>query len=51
MGPENGMNPNKISYFSMEEYIDRIKLESYLLEHLDETSKEYSQLYYVYEEE
>ena len=41
MGPENGMNPNKISYFSMEEYIDRIKLESYLLEHLDETSKEF----------
>lgn len=41
MGPENGMNPNKVSYFSMEEYIDRIKLESYLLEHLDETSKEF----------
>ena len=41
MGPINGMNPNKVSYFSMEEYVDRIKLENSLLEHLDETSKEF----------
>ena len=41
MGPLNGMNPNKISYFSMEEYIDRIKLETSVLEHLDDTNKEF----------
>ena len=41
MGPINGMNTNKVSYFSMEEYVDRIKLENSLLEHLDETSKEF----------
>lgn len=41
MGPKDGRNLNKVSYFSMEEYIDRIKLEGYLLEHLDETSKEF----------
>lgn len=41
MGPINGMNPNKVSYFSMEEYVNRIKLENSLLEHLDETSKEF----------
>lgn len=41
MGPLNGINPNKISYFSMEEYIDRIKLETSVLEHLDDTNKEF----------
>lgn len=41
MGPQNGINPNKISYFSMEEYIDRIKLETFVLEHLNETNKEF----------
>lgn len=41
MGPINGMNPNKVSYFSMEEYVNNIKLEDYLLKHLDETSKDF----------
>lgn len=41
MGPKNGINLNKVSYFSMEEYIDKIKLETSLLEHLDETSKDF----------
>jgi len=41
MGPQNGINPNKISYFSMEEYVDKIKLETFVLEHLNETNKEF----------
>lgn len=41
MGPKNGINLEKVSYFSMEEYIDKIKLETSLLQHLDETSKEF----------
>ena len=41
MRPQNGMNPNRVSYFSMEEYIDRIKLETFILEHLNETNKEF----------
>lgn len=41
MGPQNGMNPNKISYFSMEEYVDRIKLDTFVLDHLNETNKEF----------
>ncbi len=37
----NGMNDDKIEYFSLEEYIKRIKLSSELLEHLEETNKEF----------
>ena len=41
MSPENGSNPNKTTYFSLKEYVNRIKLESYVLDHLEETSKEF----------
>lgn len=38
MGPENGMNPAEVFYFPMEEYVKNIKLNEYLLEHLEETN-------------
>lgn len=41
MGPENGINLDKISYFPMEDYINNITLENYLLEHLEETGKNF----------
>lgn len=43
MGPENGMNSSEVYYFDMEEYIKRIKLESYLLEHLEETNANFEE--------
>ena len=36
---EKGMNSDYISYFSMEEYVDRIKLSNSLLAHLQETNQ------------
>lgn len=38
---QNGMNSDYISYFSLEEYIERIKLLPSLLEHLEQTNKDF----------
>ena len=37
----DGMNEDYIEYFSLEEYINRIKLLPRVLEHLEETNKEF----------
>ena len=37
----DGMNDDYIEYFSLEEYINRIKLLPRVLEHLEETNKEF----------
>lgn len=36
-----GRNPEYVSYFSLEEYVDKIKLNSNLLYHLEDTNKEF----------
>ena len=41
MGPVNGINPAKVSYFSLEEYVQRIKLSSGVLTHLEDTSRDF----------
>lgn len=41
MGPDNGINLEKISYFPMEEYINNIELNRQLLKHLEETGKNF----------
>ena len=41
MGPENCCNLERVEYFPLEEYISRIKLNSNLLYHLEETSKDF----------
>lgn len=41
MKPENGINLNKFDYFPLEEYVRRIKVEDYVLEHMEETNKEF----------
>lgn len=41
MGPENGINLNKFSYFPIEEYIDKIKIEDSLLYHLEDTNNKF----------
>lgn len=38
MGPINGINPNKVTYFDLEEYVRRIKIEDYVLEHMQESN-------------
>lgn len=40
---ELGMNDDYVSYFSLEEYIDRIKLTDSLLFHLEDTSKDFDE--------
>lgn len=40
---EYGMNSDYVKYFSLEEYIDKIKLLDSLLYHLDETCKEFDE--------
>ena len=37
----DGMNDDYIEYFSLEEYINKIKLLPKVLEHLEETNKEF----------
>lgn len=37
----NGMNSEHVKYFQLEDYIDRIKLLPPLLEHIEETNKEF----------
>ncbi len=41
MAPENRINLNKVQYFPLKEYINRIKLHPNILEHLEETSEEF----------
>ncbi|MBQ8192510.1 MAG: Fic family protein [Bacilli bacterium] len=38
---EEGMNLDYVSYFPLEEYVNKIKLSSYLLEHLENTNREF----------
>ncbi len=39
--PENGMNDAYVDYFSLEEYVDRIILLPYVLEHLQDTNNDF----------
>lgn len=41
MGPTNGINLAKVKYFSIEEYVNKIKLTDNLLNHMEETNKEF----------
>lgn len=41
MGPNNGINLNKVSYFSLDEYFSKIKLNDTILVHLDETNRDF----------
>ncbi len=41
MGPVNGINPNRFDYFPLEEYVRKIKVEDYVLEHMEETNKDF----------
>lgn len=41
MGPINGMNPNKFDYFPIEEYVNRIQVEDYVFEHMEDTNREF----------
>lgn len=43
MGPINGINPNKVTYFDLEEYVKRIKVEDYVLEHMEESNEMFDQ--------
>ena len=38
MGPVDRINPNKVTYFDLEEYVKRIKIEDYVLEHMQESN-------------
>ena len=39
----NGENPNKVTYFDIRDFIEKIKLEPYVLEHMEETNKEFDE--------
>ena len=39
----DGKNNDDIFYFPLEEYVDKIKLEPYVLEHLEYTSKDFNE--------
>ena len=41
MRPINGCNPNKTTYFSLEEYVEIIELSDNVRYHIEETSKEF----------
>lgn len=45
MGPENGINLNEVSYFPMEDYVKKIHLNDYLLEHMEETNHEFDKYF------
>lgn len=45
MIPKNYCNPSKTTYFSLEEYINRIELEKNLLEHLEETNNGFNEYF------
>ena len=40
---ENGVNLNKFDYFPLEEYVNRITVEDFVLEHMEETNKEFDE--------
>jgi len=40
---KNGMNSDTIEYFSLQEYIDRISLLPFVLEHLEDTNKNFKE--------
>lgn len=40
---ENGVNLNKFDYFPLEEYVHKIKIEDFVLEHMEETNKEFDE--------
>ena len=51
---EYGMNSDYVKYFSLEEYLERIKLQDDLLFHLEDTSKDfddYIKLLSIYDDE
>lgn len=41
MAPENGINLNKVPYFSLEEYVHKIHLTDDLLYHMEDTNQEF----------
>lgn len=41
MGPENGINLAEVNYFPLDEYVKRIRLNSDLLEHMEETNVQF----------
>ena len=41
MGPIDGINTNKFEYFPLDEYIRKIKVKDYILEHAEETNKSF----------
>lgn len=43
MGPNNGVNLNKVSYFPLDDYFSRIKLNDDVLFHLDDTNKDFDE--------
>jgi hypothetical protein len=43
MGPINGVNLERVKYFNIEEYIDRITLSSDVLYHVEDTSKAFEE--------
>ena len=47
MGPTNGFNPNEVPYFSIFDYVKRIHLSDYLLEHMEETNLKFEE-YFTY---
>lgn len=45
MKPVNRMNPAKVNYFSLKEYVDNIKINDDVLYHLEDTNREFD--YYL----
>ena len=43
MGPINGVNLERVKYFNLNEYIDKINLSSNLLYHVEDTSKSFEE--------
>lgn len=41
MGPENGINLEPVKFFSLHEYVDRIKVENFVLEHMESTNRDF----------
>lgn len=41
MKPVDRMNPAQVNYFSLEEYVDKIKINDNVLYHLEETNREF----------
>ena len=45
MGPENGINLNEVNYFPITDYVKKIHLHDYLLEHMEETNQEFDKYF------